>query len=106
MPAMQLNPIISRELRTRWRHWHGFALLCGYVALLAAAMCWLYADFVSRRQPAQGFRDIAQSTGHGLFLALTGMQTLGWMIMAPALTATSIAGERERGVLDARRLSP
>jgi ABC-type transport system involved in multi-copper enzyme maturation permease subunit len=103
---MQLNPIIARDLRTRWRRWHGFALLCGYVILLSAAMCWLYADFVRRQWPTRTFGEMVQTGGHELFLALTGMQTLGWMIMAPALTATSIAGEREGGLLDALHMSP
>jgi ABC-type transport system involved in multi-copper enzyme maturation permease subunit len=103
---MQLNPIIVREVRTRWRHWHGFALLCGYAALLAVAMCLLYADFMSRQQPAQDLRKIAPSGGHELFSALTVLQTFAWMLMAPALTATGIAGERERGLLEALHMSP
>jgi ABC-type transport system involved in multi-copper enzyme maturation permease subunit len=44
--------------------------------------------------------------GHPIFAGITWMQTLGWLLLAPALTATSIAGEREQGLLESLQLTP
>jgi ABC-type transport system involved in multi-copper enzyme maturation permease subunit len=40
-----------------------------------------------------------------LFQVLSILQIAGWMILAPALTAAGLAGERERGLLEAVQLS-
>ena len=116
---MNLNPIIAREVRARWRNWQSFVLVFGYAALLALAMGWRYAGFEAndavRYEWAPNGQNFAHSLaprermaafGHDLFLTVSWMQTLAWMLIAPALTASTIAGERERGLLEALQLSP
>lgn len=45
------------------------------------------------------------ATGRRVFHTLSWILTLCWMLLAPMLTATSIAGERERGLLESLQLS-
>ena len=106
MMAMQFNPIFVRESRARWRGWRGFALVLGYAVLLSAMMAFFYSDSVG---DVWGQADNGQRSaklGAEMFMHLTWMQALGWMLMAPALTASSIAGERENGLLEALYLAP
>ena len=94
---MELNPIVTREVLARWRHFRSFGLLFAYSALLSAMVGIIYAS---------GSRsETAAHRGHDLFVALTIGQVVGWMMLAPGLTATSIAGEREQGLLEAVQLS-
>ncbi|MBV9865582.1 MAG: ABC transporter permease [Abitibacteriaceae bacterium] len=95
---MELNPIVAREFLARWRGFRAFALLFCYSALLAGGIGFIYAYGRDTEHAA--------ARGHELFRQLTWIQTLGWMLLAPALTATSIAGERERGLLEQVQLSP
>jgi len=106
---MQLNPILVREVRARWRGATAFKILFGYAALFAAAVGWLYASYVlnspGMTNGAIGAKRFA-SVGHDLFTALSAMQVGAWTLLAPALTATAIAGEREEGMLDLLHLAP
>ena len=98
-----MNPVFKRELVVRWR---GGAvwLMLGVVVLLALLVWATYADQSSRQT---GFDVLSQMSriGRELFQNLAAVQVLGWVLLAPSLTATSISGERERGLLDALRLS-
>lgn len=100
---MDLNPIVAREVRTRWRGRNSFLLVMGYTALIAVVIGFVYASVVDGA--ASSLERMAQA-GRNLFLIATGMQALAWMLLAPTLTATSIAGERERGLLEGLQLSP
>lgn len=109
---MQVNPITVRELRARWRNWAAFALLFGYATLLAIAMGWRYGDalthtYLNIYTNSTG-DDFARMSflGHELFHTMTWMQALAWLLIAPAITATAIAGERERGLLEGLQLAP
>lgn len=95
---MTSNPLFQREVRARWRGQRAFWILGGYAALLC-----LWAFFNCARALRDG--ETIAERGHSLFVALTILQTLAWMILGPALTATSIASERERGLLDALHLT-
>jgi ABC-type transport system involved in multi-copper enzyme maturation permease subunit len=102
------NPIVKRESRTRWRGARAFLLMMAYAATLAIAMVWRYGNAL----PALEYsflmdQDVqhASPLGRELFLSLSTLQMIGWMILAPALTATGLAGERERGLLEGVQLS-
>ena len=43
--------------------------------------------------------------GHSLFVALSFVQVVAWLLIAPALSATSISSERERGLLESLLMS-
>lgn len=102
---MQWNPIVVRESRARWRGMGAFVFLFGYTAVLALALFWRYAEAsgnTSQTNPLQRM----ELLGHELFLTLIWMQSLAWALIGPAITATSIAGEREAGLLEGLQLSP
>jgi len=101
----ELNPIITHEMRSRWRGWRDFAIMFAYSSLLALAVGMLYASQVNFSTVYESQRRMA-AVGHELFIGLTITQIVGWMLLAPSLTATSIAGEREHGMLDLLLLAP
>lgn len=136
---MELNPILRRDLRARWRNWRAFGLIFVYAALLAGVMGWQYATLIHESQsddigvyyatassgpplgiyafpPSRSFsqrvvpnsfkpREHLAFVSRDLFRSLNLMQVIGWMLIAPALTASAIAGERERGLLESLQLS-
>lgn len=113
-----MNPIMAREVRSRWRDRRAFGLLLGYAALLSLAVAYSYSEALpaATQNGAQNAAWRAASSraaawrtaeiGHTLFMTLSWMQALGWMLLAPTLTASAIAGERERGLLEGLQLSP
>lgn len=101
--ALLENPIITRDTRARWRG-RAFQILLGYAGLLSLAMLWSYAT-ANGSAHGDGLSRMAR-VGHDLFSSLTWIQTLGWMLLAPSLTATSIAHERETGLLESVQMSP
>jgi ABC-type transport system involved in multi-copper enzyme maturation permease subunit len=104
--VLEWNPILVRETRARFRHWGAFALLFGYAVLLALAMGLNYADAALRIASIRNPLFRLPAVGHELFLTLTWMQALAWVLIAPAITASSIAREREDGLLESVLLSP
>jgi len=102
---IDLNPIIAREFYTRWRGRNSFLLVFGYTALIAISIGIAYGSVVTSPGNTTSLSRLAEA-GRNLFLVSTVMQSLAWMLLAPTLTATSIAGERERGLLEGLQLSP
>src|SRR5690606_38020859 len=100
------NPIIVREYRARWRGWSAFALLFGYVVVLALAFMWRYAEAAGQSSRPGTPLVRMEVLGAQLFLTLIWMQSFAWALIGPAITATSIAAEREAGMLGAVQLSP
>ena len=96
-----LNAILKREVRARWRRWPAFAVVMIYALLLGAAVLYRYAD-LSRN--AVNVNQTAQ-LGHDLFAFMTSLQVIGWLLLAPLLTATSFTSERERGTMLSLHLS-
>ena len=99
----ELNPVLTREVRARWRNWPAFLVVLAYAALLAVTVGWRYATALNA---GAGITvATAPHLGRELFITITVVQALGWMLLAPVLTATAIAGERERGTLGNLHLS-
>jgi len=103
---MSPNPIVVREFRARWRHWHAFAIVFGYAVLLAVAVGLLYANNLRDNDVQDLSARRMAEIGHTLFLSLTATQVFAWMLLAPTLTSAAIAGEREEGMLDLLHMSP
>lgn len=125
-----MNPILSREIRARFRDKRSFWLLFGLTALLCLTAAWIYQDASQRAANAEvlaqyraaqnyaygynlnfqnyypSLRRQADATGRELFRALALGNALAWLLIAPALTATGLAKERERGLLESLWLSP
>ncbi len=105
MTSLIINPIVTRELRARWRGGRSMVLVFGYVTLLAVTAGIVYASSSISSDTSSVAGDMAR-VGHNLFLMLSGLQIVAWMLIGPALTATSIAGEREHGLLELLQLTP
>ena len=99
------NPIFTREYRARWRSGLSNVLLFCSALFLAIAAGLVYASASFSARDSTLLRQMAE-TGHNLFLTLSGMQIGAWLLLGPALTATTIAGERERGLLEMLQLTP
>lgn len=95
---LDLNPILQREWRVRWRDGRSLWLLGGLAFALNA---WALADL---NRPFDANETLPQRS-HALFSNLMALQTLLALLITPALTATSIALERERGLLEALQLT-
>jgi ABC-type transport system involved in multi-copper enzyme maturation permease subunit len=93
-----INPILQREVRGRWRD-NRSLWMAGALAL--ALNGWALFDLA---RPFSSGQNLAQRA-HDLFGNLHLLQTLLIMMLAPALTATSIALERERGLLEGLQIS-
>lgn len=99
-----MNPVLKRELVVRWRG-HAVWLLFAAIALLALVVWTTYSNQVARQEWSDSGIVQMPRIGRQLFQMLAVFQVLGWVLLAPALTSTAISGERERGLLDALRLS-
>ena len=128
-----MNPIWKREFFARWRDGRSYLLLLGLALLLSLAAYWSYENAISYEprtyqmsmgvgRPAntytidpvtgnyiayvpESLATRASRTGHALFAALAIGNVAVWFVLAPLLTATGVARERERGLLESLQLS-
>lgn len=92
---MKLNPIFESSARRRMRMVKTPVILTAYMAaLLILAVCQL-ADFFG-----QGVGVARMRMGIEGYIWMTAMQFFLILVVAPALSAGSIAGERERQTFD------
>src|SRR5258708_6259801 len=103
MSTWELNPILVREVRARWRKWPAFATVAGYALLLALVVGWRYRDAVATT--SYYTTKTGAALGHDLFITLTFAQVFGWMLIAPVIGASAFLHERETGLLDGLLLS-
>ena len=106
---MELNPILTRESRARWRR-QAFLLLFFGASLFAVVMyfCYQSSTLTWEYTPQGNYAQVPQqasAVGPALFRQLSLYHIIGWMLLAPLLTATTLAGERERGLLEGLQLS-
>ncbi len=102
------NPIVVREGRARWRGARAFWLALAYAGFLSAVLWFCYSD--SQRRSSFGGSGMdsigaAAQLGHELFGVLCWCQLGAWLLLAPLLTASSISGERQKGLLEGLLLS-
>jgi len=93
---MVMNPILSKELRSRMRTYKLPLLITIYLGLLggiALAYSWLQSQTLA----ADGFNP---DVGPQLYVLLATLQLLLLAFVAPALTAGVINGEKERQTFD------
>lgn len=104
--AFVTNPIIAREVRARWRG-RAFTYVFAYSLLLAVAMGGFYYFIIPDSKLANTDDvQVLQEAGRNLFIAVTCLQMMATILIAPALTATVIVSEREQGMLEAVQLTP
>jgi len=97
-----------KELRGRMRGRRAFISVTVYV-LIVAGFTWMVGRILedsARQQFAFDPTYQSASIGRGIFAALMFLQTLMIAILAPASTAGTISGERERQTLDLLAVTP
>ena len=110
-----MNPILKREFFVRWRDWRSHLLLLVLAVLLCVTASWSYDSAIhdshlnngvyASRPVIESIATRASRTGRTLFSTLAVGNVIVWFIMAPLLTATGVARERERGLLESLQLS-
>lgn len=115
---MTTNPILSFELRSRWRMGRSFLLVLVIALVLSVLTGFVYRGAVERAMvggvdsatgvyvsPSQNYGAQMAQVGRDLFVALVGCNSLLWLFLAGALAASGVARERERGLLESLQLS-
>jgi len=103
---LEFNPILTREIRTRWRGNASALLVFGFAALFALFVGMVYSSEVYDIAGKVASVERLAKSGRSLFVTAAIAETVALMLLAPILTATTIAGERERGLLEGLQLSP
>ena len=99
-----MNPLFAREFRARWRDRRAWLLLLALVVVLALLANAIYRDSAGQVQSANSMQSAL--AGRALFMALSLGNVVAWLFIASILSATGIARERERGLLESLQLSP
>ena len=93
----EFNPVLVKELRSRMRGPRAFLLLTIYLTILSLVALLLYAALAVNTGPDL---NAGQRIGKGLFLVIAVVALIEVCVITPALTASSIAGEKERQTYD------
>jgi ABC-2 type transport system permease protein len=96
---MMLNPILEKDIKTKMRGWRTPVLLSLYLLFLGAV---LFLFFVTNNQMFNryGYSTFNPRTAVNAYNVIAVFQFALLMLIVPALTATTISGERERQTLD------
>lgn len=98
------NPVVLKELRGRMRGGRAFIILTLYLIVTGGIISLVYFGFyLSTFNTTTVGPDIRRSVGKAVFFAVAGMELMMICFIAPALTAGSIAAERERQTYDILR---
>ena len=100
--------ILVKELRGRMRGRRAFISVTIYT-LIVAGFAWMVGRILEENVRQNfGFSPEYQSAsiGRGIFISLMFLQTLMIAVLAPASTAGTISGERERQTLDLLAVTP
>lgn len=97
------NPILRRELRVRMRGRRAFIVLGAYLVLIALVTFAIERILVSESS-GNGLQSF--QVGQILFAGFATLEMTLITLVTPALTATAISGERERGTFDLLRSTP
>lgn len=97
------NPVLRRELRVRMRGRRAFVVLGVYLLLVGAIVFGIHQALV---RDESGSRLQSFQVGQLLFAAFTLVEMSLLALIAPALTATAISGEREAGTYDLLLATP
>jgi ABC-2 type transport system permease protein len=93
----ELNPVLIKELRGRMRGARAFVLLTIYLLILSGVTLLFYAAIAD---VSASNLNAGRQIGKGLFLLIATVALIEVCLITPALTAGSIAGEKERQTYD------
>ncbi len=101
--AALVNPVLARELKERVRGWKAPAIITTYLVMLGAVVYLVYEAEKSGATNSFGFSAAAATRssliGRGIFEWMVFFMILLVMFIVPGLTASAVAGERERQTL-------
>ena len=98
-------PILTRAYRTQWRDRRLFVFLLLLSGAFTGFLLWRYADEAVSYSETRDVQERLRAVGQSLWWQIAWAQTAVALLVAPALTAGSIARERERGLLDGLQLA-
>ncbi len=101
--VLRLNPMMMKEIRERMRGGRSFAVMTVYLLLLSTFAVVLFATNapITRGLSTSVTGDLGRIT----FAGVVGLEMALLMFIAPAFTAGSVTGERERKTYDLLRLT-
>jgi len=103
LAQLRQNPVLIKELRSRMRGSRAFLLITIYILLLSGLVGAIYLGFISLNDAPTTAMDLNQTLGKTIFWVVAGLELGMICFIAPALTAGSISGERERQTYDILR---
>jgi ABC-type transport system involved in multi-copper enzyme maturation permease subunit len=99
---LALNPVSTKELRSRMRGARAFIVLTVYLLLMSGFITLLYTVYTSSLSTTYSAPD-RQLLGKFVFGGVVGIETLLVCFITPAFTVGAISGERERQTYDLLR---
>jgi ABC-type transport system involved in multi-copper enzyme maturation permease subunit len=93
--SFRINPVLLKELKVKMRGWKSVFLIVGYNLVLA-----LFTMFIMKMTMNNSMGRVSQSNIFATYVYLVIAQFCLIGLIAPALTAGSISGEREKQTLD------
>src|SRR4051794_30923403 len=93
----EFNPVLVKELRGRMRGPRAFVLITIYLSVLSVVTLLLYIALAGN---TGSDLNAGREIGKGLFLIIAAVALIEVCVLTPALTAGSIAGEKERQTYD------
>lgn len=99
--ALSQNPVALKELRSRMRGRRAFVVLTAYLLAMSGIITLVYLAYASATggPSANSGRD----AGKAVFTAVIAVEVFLVIFIAPAFTAGSISGEKERQTFDLLR---
>lgn len=95
---MNMNPILQKDIKTKLRGWRSVILICSYVFLLIIILLVYFGgNNMVATHSTQSFNPRMAINGYNILITF---QFALLFLAVPAITATSISGERERQTLD------
>jgi len=88
------NPVLVRDFRLRMRGGRAFLIMLAYSGFLGLATAYTYSGLTS--SSFTGVSPVSGGIGREMYVSLLGLQVVMVAILAPALTAGAICGEREQ----------
>ncbi|WP_237266304.1 ABC transporter permease [Thermoclostridium stercorarium] len=95
---MRINPVLQKDMKTKLRGWRAPVLISCYIILLSIIML-LYFTAYDMFYP-YGIVNYSPRMAVNAYNILLVFQFALLFVTVPAITATSISGERERQTLD------
>jgi ABC-type transport system involved in multi-copper enzyme maturation permease subunit len=100
--SVRANPVVLKEMRSRMRGWRSLTAVSGFLILIGGTVGMIYFGFAEAGNASAGI-GIRRSIGQTIFYTIFMLQLFLVGITTPALTASSIAGEREHQTYDLLR---